>query len=144
MIIIKKNSLNFQQQNIKSKKITNILLKKNSPNILTTQSKILFQLNKYYNKQIQTHQKNTIKTIHKIYKIIQNILKKIKIQKPKFINSLNKINKQFKNLNIISPNKFKIILYLNQINIFNFINNKTIPNYTILKLNNKQKKSISL
>lgn len=141
---MKKNSLDFQRQNIRPKKIASMLLEGSSPDMLAAQSKILFQLNKYYNERVQTRQGNTIKTIREVCKVVQDVLKEVEVQEPRFISSLNEVNGRFEGLDIVSPNEFEVVLYLNQMGVFNFVDDGTIPGCAVLKLSDGRKRSMSL
>lgn len=121
-----------------------MLLEGSSPDMLAAQSKILFQLNKYYNERVQTRQGNTIKTIREVCKVVQDVLKEVEVQEPRFISSLNEVNGRFEGLDIVSPNEFEVVLYLNQMGVFNFVDDGTIPGCAVLKLSDGRKRSMSL
>ena len=121
-----------------------MLLEGSSPDMLAAQSKILFQLNKYYNERVQTRQGNTIKTIREVCKVVQDVLKEVEVQEPRFISSLNEVNGRFEGLDIVSPTEFEVVLYLNQMGVFNFVDDGTIPGCAVLKLSDGRKRSMSL
>lgn len=45
---------------------------------------------------------------------------------------------------MISPNEFEIVLYLNQMGVFNFVDDGTLPGCAVLKLSDGRKRSMSL
>lgn len=45
---------------------------------------------------------------------------------------------------MVSPNEFEVVLYLNQMGVFNFVDDGTIPGCAVLKLSDGRKRSMSL
>lgn len=45
---------------------------------------------------------------------------------------------------VMSPNEFHVSLYLNQMGVFNFVDDGTIPGCAVLKLSDGRKRSMSL
>lgn len=93
------------------------------------------------------------KTIREITKIVQDILKEVEVQEPRFISSLNECNGHYEGnqggrskvsqtlilgqgLEVISPNEFEVVLYLNQMGVFNFVDDGTLPGCAVLKVSN--------
>lgn len=94
------------------------------------------------------------KTIREITKIVQDILKEVEVQEPRFISSLNECNGHYEGnhwhwsmevmliacdtcspgLEVISPNEFEVVLYLNQMGVFNFVDDGTLPGCAVLKV----------
>ncbi len=66
---------------------------------------------------------------------MQDILKEVEVQEPRFISSLNECNGHFEGLEVISPNEFEVVLYLNQMGVFNFVDDGTLPGCAVLKVN---------
>lgn len=56
------------------------------------QSKLLFQVNKFYGDRVNTRKFQIAKTIREICKIVQDVLKEVEVQEPRFISSLTDIN----------------------------------------------------
>jgi hypothetical protein len=44
----------------------------------------------------------------------------------------------------VSPTEFEVVLYLNQMGVFNFVDDGTIPGCAVLKLSDGRKRSMSL
>lgn len=84
------------------------------------------------------------KTIREVTKIVQDILKEVEIQEPRFISSLNECNGHYEGLEVISPHEFEVVLYLNQMGVFNFVDDGTLPGCAVLKLSDGRKRSMSL
>lgn len=56
-------------------------------------------------------------------KVVQDVLKEVEVQEPRFISSLTECNGRYEGLDVISPGEFEVVLYLNQMGAF-----KTVPN----------------
>ena len=69
-----------------------MLLEGTSPETITAQSNLLFQINHYYNERVHARKTATTKTIRDVCKVIQDILKEVEVQEPRFISSLTEIN----------------------------------------------------
>lgn len=121
-----------------------MLLDGSSPDMLAQQSKVLFELNKYYNERVATRQSGVVKTIREVCKVVQDVLKEVEVQEPRFISSLNEVNGRYEGLDVISPSEFEVVLYLNQMGVFNFVDDGTIPGCAVLKLSDGRKRSMSL
>jgi len=78
--------------------------------MLAVQSKLLFQLNKFYNDRVQARRASISKNIREVCKIVQEILKEVEVQEPRFISSLTDTNGQYEGLRVISPTEVTIVL----------------------------------
>lgn len=56
-------------------------------------------------------------------KVVQDVLKEVEVQEPRFISSLTECNGRYEGLDVVSPGEFEVVLYLNQMGAF-----KTVPN----------------
>ena len=108
------------------------------------QSKLLFQVNKFYGDRVHTRKYNVSKTIREICKVVQDVLKEVEVQEPRFISSLTDVNGRFEGLDVISPHEFEVVLYLNQMGVFNFVDDGSLPGCAVLKLSDGRKRSMSL
>lgn len=111
---------------------------------MAAQSKLLFQLNKFYNERVHARKVASAKTIREVCKIVQDVLKEVEVQEPRFISSLTEINGRYEGLEVISPTEFEVVLYLNQMGVFNFVDDGTVPGSAVLKLSDGRKRSMSL
>ena len=50
----------------------------------------------------------------------------------------------FIGLNVVSSTEFEVILYLNQMGVFNFVDDGSLPGCAVLKLSDGRKRSMSL
>lgn len=114
------------------------------PEMLATQSKLLFQLNKYCTERVSNRRATTCKSVREITKVVQEVLKEVEVQEPRFISSLVECNGRFEGLHVMSSTEFEVILYLNQMGVFNFVDDGTIPGCAVLKLSDGRKRSMSL
>lgn len=78
------------------------------------QSKLLFQVNKYYGDRVHQRKFAVAKTIREICKVVQDVLKEVEVQEPRFISSLTEINGRYEGFDVLSPSEFEVVLYLNQ------------------------------
>ena len=112
--------------------------------MMAQQSKLLFQLNKFYNERVHSRKVQVSKTIREVCKVVQDVLKEVEVQEPRFISSLTEINGRYEGIEVITPNDFEVVLYLNQMGVFNFVDDGTIPGCSVLKLSDGRKRSMSL
>ncbi|XP_013793124.1 protein mab-21-like 2 [Limulus polyphemus] len=110
----------------------------------TTQSKLLYQLNKFYGDRVQSRKAIISKTVSDVCKVVQDVLKEVEVQEPRFISSLNECNSRFDGLEVLSPTEFEVVLYLNQMGVFNFVDDGSLPGCAVLKLSDGRKRSMSL
>ncbi|XP_050523872.1 protein mab-21-like [Daktulosphaira vitifoliae] len=112
--------------------------------MLATQSKMLYQLNKYYVERVETRKSSTAKAIREVCKVVQTVLHEVEAQEPRFISSLAECNGRYEGLEVVSPTEFEIVLYLNQMGVFNFVDDGSLPGCAVLKLSDGRKRSMSL
>ncbi|QQP37997.1 Protein mab21like [Caligus rogercresseyi] len=108
------------------------------------QSKLLFQVNKFYGERVANRKLAINKVIREICKVVQDVLKEVEVQEPRFISSLTDINGRYDGLDVISPSEFEVVLYLNQMGVFNFVDDGSLPGCAVLKLSDGRKRSMSL
>ncbi|XP_044594328.1 protein mab-21-like [Cotesia glomerata] len=104
----------------------------------------LHQITKYHSNQVQSRVSQARSSIQEICKILQEILKEVESQEPRFVSSLNECNSKFEGLEVITPFEFEVVLYLNQMGVFNFVDDGTLPGCAVLKLSDGRKRSMSL
>lgn len=112
--------------------------------MLAAQSKVLYQLNKYCGERVQARKTQIAKTVREVCKVVQDVLREVEVQEPRFISSLTECNGRFEGLDVISPNEFEVVLYLNQMGVFNFVDDGSLPGCAVLKLSDGRKRSMSL
>ena len=112
--------------------------------MLAQQTKSLHQLNKYYGDRVQARKMSINKTLAEIVQIVQDILKEVEVQEPRFISTLTEVNGRYEGLEVISPTEVEIVLFLNQMGVFNFVDDGSIPGCAVLKLSDGRKRSMSL
>lgn len=107
---------------------------------------LLFQMNKFINERVVIRRNNICKNIREVVKIAQEILKEVEVQEPRFISSLTEVNGtgHFEGLRVISSTEFEVILFLNQMGVFNFVDDGSLPGCSVLKLSDGRKRSMSL
>ena len=114
------------------------------PNMIAAQAKLVYHLNKYYNEKCQARKAAIAKTIREVCKVVSDVLKEVEVQEPRFISSLNEMDNRYEGLEVISPTEFEVVLYLNQMGVFNFVDDGSLPGCAVLKLSDGRKRSMSL
>ncbi|CAI9544546.1 unnamed protein product, partial [Staurois parvus] len=114
------------------------------PNTNAAQAKLVYHLNKYYNEKCQARKVTIAKTTREVCKVVSDVLKEVEVQKPRFISSLNEEDNRYEGLEVISPMEFEVVLYLNQMGVFNFVDDGSLPGCAVLKLSDGWKRSMSL
>lgn len=112
--------------------------------MMTAQSKMLYQLNKFCGDRVHSRKMGVCKTVREICKVVQDVLKEVEVQEPRFISSLTECNGRFEGIEAKSPSEFEIVLYLNQMGVFNFVDDGSMPGCAVLKLSDGRKRSMSL
>lgn len=112
--------------------------------MVAAQSKMVYQMNKYTTEKVQVRKASIHKTIVEVCRIVQDVLKEVEGQEPRFISSLNDYNGRFEGLEVISANEFEIVIYLNQMGVLNFVDDGSLPGCAVLKLSDGRKRSMSL
>ena len=106
---------------------------------------LVYQVNKFCNERVSFRRNSICKNIRDIVKIVQDVLKEVEVQEPRFISSLSEgCNSHFEGLCVHSANEFEVILYLNQMGVFNFVDDGSLPGCSVLKLSDGRKRSMSL
>ena len=112
--------------------------------MVSAQTKLMHQIEKFQSVQVSNRSIAARKTIHDVCTVVQDMLKEVEAQEPRFISSLSEINGRFDGLRVISPTEFEVVLYLNQMGEFNFVDDGTMPGCAVLKLSDGRKRSMSL
>uniref|UniRef100_H2YVY4 Uncharacterized protein n=1 Tax=Ciona savignyi TaxID=51511 RepID=H2YVY4_CIOSA len=112
--------------------------------MLESQATLAFHVNKFYNEQTLPRKVGVTQTVREVAKIVACILKEVEMQEPRFISSLNEADGRLDGLRVSSPNEFEVVLFLNQMGVFNFVDDGSIPGCAVLKLSDGRKRSMSL
>ncbi|XP_039266091.1 putative nucleotidyltransferase MAB21L1 [Styela clava] len=112
--------------------------------MLATQSKLAYHLNKYYTERTMSRKSMLASRVFEVGKTITDILKEVETQEPRFISTLNEVDGRLDGLDVISPTEFQVAFYLNQMGVFNFVDDGSIPGCAVLKLSDGRKRSMSL
>jgi len=112
--------------------------------MVSAQSKLMNQIDKFNTVQVSDRNIGVRKTIHDVCTVVQDMLKEVEAQEPRFISSLTEINGRYDGLRVLSPTEFEVVLYLNQMGEFNFVDDGSMPGCAVLKLSDGRKRSMSL
>ncbi|CAK5094587.1 unnamed protein product [Meloidogyne enterolobii] len=103
------------------------------------------QINLFINDKVQARKMEIQKAIILVSEVIQDVLKNVEHLEPRFISTfIQKNDGLFEGLEVHSSNEFEVILYLNQMGVFNFVDDGSIPGCAVLKLSDGRKRSMSL
>lgn len=94
----------------------------------------MHQLNKFYNEHVLVRKTGIARNIGEVYDIVTDILKEVETQEPRFISTLRETNGHYEGLHVLSATEFDITLYLNQMGVFNFVDDCQTPGCAVLKL----------
>lgn len=118
---------------------------KQNDTMIPGQSKLLYQLNRFVTERVSARRAGIQKTVREVCKVVTDILKEVEVQEPRFISSLVETDTgRFEGLTVVSPTEFEIVLFLNQMGVFNFVDDGSVPGCAVLKLSDGRKRSMSL
>ena len=66
----------------------------------SSQSKLLLQLNKFYNERVQSRRASVTKNLRDVCSIVQDVLKEVETQEPRFVSSLCEMNGHYEGLQV--------------------------------------------
>lgn len=112
--------------------------------MLSPSNQFALQLSKYFVERVVPRKSGIYKAVREVSKIVTEVLREVESQEPRFISSLNEINGRFEGLTVISQTEFEVVLYLNQMGVFNFVDDGSTPGCAVLKLSDGRKRSMSL
>lgn len=101
-------------------------------------------LQKFVSTRVHRRKSELYKTITNICTVIQELLKHVEALEPRFISSLKLVDGRYRGVRALSPRSFEVHLYLNQMGVFNFIDEACPPGCAMLKLSDERKRSMSL
>lgn len=101
-------------------------------------------LQKFVSTRVHRRKSELYKTVADICTAAQELLKHVEALEPRFISSLKLIDGRYEGVKVLSPRSFEIHLYLNQMGVFNFIDEGCPPGCAMLKLSDERKRSMSL
>ncbi|XP_074619952.1 protein mab-21-like 2 [Acropora palmata] len=101
-------------------------------------------LQKFMNTRVRRRKSELYKTITNICTVVGELLKHVEALEPRFISSLKLVDGRYQGVKALSPLTFEVHLYLNQMGVFNFIDEACPPGCAMLKLSDERKRSMSL
>jgi len=64
------------------------------------QDRFLSQLNKFYNERVIGRKSGVTKTLREVCRVIQDVLREVEVQEPRFISSLVELNGHYEGLQV--------------------------------------------
>ncbi|KAA0193483.1 Cell fate determining protein mab21l2 [Fasciolopsis buskii] len=123
-------------------------------------------LSLFYSRRVETRRCQIAKTLREVVHIAQEILHEVELQEPRFISTLMLVHPKagqtggikdelsqasssrglayYDGLRVLSPTCFEVTLFLNQMGVFNFVDDGSVPGGAVLKLSDGRKRSMSL
>ena len=101
-------------------------------------------MKKFLNSRVHRRKSEVYHAITNVCRIIPEILKHVESLEPRFISSLKQVDGRYQGIHVLSPQSFEVHLYLNQMGVFNFIDEGCPPGSAMLKLSDERKRSMSL
>lgn len=113
--------------------------------LTANQNRLMFQLNQFYNDRVVSRKLAIARSVREVCRCVQEVLREVETQEPRFISSLQEVDGgHFDGVRVLSPTEFEVVLYLNQMGIFNFVDDGAVPGCAVLKLSDGRKRSMSL
>lgn len=103
-----------------------------------------YHLQKFYDEKVIDRKNQIANTIEEIARVVFDVLKEVEIQEPRFISQLNESRGKYEGISVLSPYEYEVVLYLNQMGVFNFVDDNSAPGCALLKLSDGRKRSMSL
>lgn len=107
-------------------------------------STVMYEVNAYYNEKVQVRKERVRKCVYRVAKVVQDVLKEVEAQEPRFISTISESGGRFDGLYVHSPHEYEAVMYLNQMGVFNFVDDGSIQGCAVLKLSDGRKRSMSL
>ncbi|KAI6215941.1 hypothetical protein M3Y94_00444200 [Aphelenchoides besseyi] len=102
------------------------------------------QISSFVSDKVNQRRAEIQKSIHLIVKLVQDLLKDVEVQEPRFIPTLLENNSRYEGFRVLAPDEYEVVLYLNQMGVFNFVDDGSVPGCAVLKLSDGRKRSMSL
>ncbi|EDO41756.1 predicted protein [Nematostella vectensis] len=93
---------------------------------------------------VHRRKSETYQAIANVCRVVPEVLKHVEALEPRFISSLKQLDGRYLGLYVVSPKRFEVCLYLNQMGVFNFIDDGCPSGCAMLKLSDERKRSMSL
>ena len=94
--------------------------------------------------RVNTRKVELFRTVTTVCQVTQEVLKQVEILEPRFISSLKQVDGRYQGLHLLSPRRLEVHLFLNQMGVFNLIDDCCAPGCAMLKLSDERKRSMSL
>lgn len=76
--------------------------------MLSPSNKFALELSRFYTDKVLPRRNLIHKTISDVAKVVNEVLREVEAQEPRFISSLNEVNGRFEGLTVISPTEFEV------------------------------------
>lgn len=101
-------------------------------------------MKKFLSSRVRRRKSEVYHAITNVFRVVSEILKHVEALEPRFISSLKQVDNRYQGIHALSPQNFEVYLYLNQMGVFNFIDEGCPPGCAMLKLSDERKRSMSL
>ncbi|CBY37855.1 unnamed protein product [Oikopleura dioica] len=103
-----------------------------------------FNLNDFWNERVLPQQQNTALRLRESVHIVSELLKEVEKSEPRFVGNLQEIDGRIEGLHVVSQHEIEVHLYLNQMGVFNLVDDGSVSGCASLKLSDGRKRSMSL
>ena len=101
-------------------------------------------MKKFLNSRVHRRKSEVYHAMTNVFRVVSEILRHVEALEPRFISSLKQVDGRYQGIHVLSPKSFEVYLYLNQMGVFNFIDEGCPPGCAMLKLSDERKRSMSL
>ena len=93
-----------------------------------------FDLNNYWNEHVLPRKQVAQSKLRNVVAILGDLLHDVEQHEPRFVGGLNEIDGRIEGVHFLAPNEIEVRLYLNQMGVFNLVDDGTLPGCAALKL----------
>lgn len=76
--------------------------------MLSPSNRFTTQLTKYFTERVVPRKTAIYKSIRDVSKVVNEVLREVEAQEPRFISSLNEVNGRYEGLTVISQTEFEV------------------------------------
>ena len=86
------------------------------------------------NERVLPQQQTTSARLRESIHIVSELLKEVEKSEPRFVGNLQEIDGRIEGLHVVSQHEVEVHLYLNQMGVFNLVDDGSVPGCASLKL----------
>ncbi|KAI6219614.1 Mab-21 domain-containing protein [Aphelenchoides fujianensis] len=104
------------------------------------------QINAFINEKVNRRRADIQEALPMVIKVLQELHKDVETQEPRFIPTLIQPDEgsRYIGFHVLGPHEYEVVFYLNQMGVFNFVDDGSLQGCAVLKLSDGRKRSMSL